>query len=113
MQTRLHLSLLLMACWIVTAAFAASNSGTTQIGVVIREQQEFVQSGTTMVLKIRLSPGITAKIWRDVRCASPNGDAQLIRQSGVYTLPIVNPQDQGYYCLLSDDQLLRAAVPIY
>ena len=114
MRTRSQLLLLVMICGIVTFVHAASFSAGTQITVVIREQQEFVQTGSTMQLKVRLAPAVAAKVWRDDRCGSPTDNALAITHSGVYAFPIeiIEGHDSGYYCLLSDDGQLRASVQI-
>lgn len=95
-------------------AAAAGATATSRVMVVVQEQQSMVQQGRDILLKVRLSPGVSAKIWVDVVCGSPNEDAILITQSGSYVLPIASIQGRGnlYSCMLSSDGRLKGTVPI-
>lgn len=103
----------LIVLTLATVAFGASARVTNRVIVVIQEQQALVQQGSDMLLKVRLAPGVSARVWVDVSCDTPNEGARIITQSGSYVLPIASSQDGGNsYCMVSSDGQLRAAVPI-
>jgi hypothetical protein len=114
MRVAYHLITLLIVMALAIMAHAASASATSRVMVVIQEQEALVQQGTNMLLKVRLSPGVSARVWVDVSCDSPNENATVITQSGTYVLPIASIQGRGnsYSCMVSSDGRLSAAVQI-
>lgn len=118
MQAAHKITLLLLLA-LSTLAHAASATAASRVMVVVREQQALEQQGSDMLLKVRLSPGVSAMVWVDASCDSPNENATTITQSGSYLLPIANLQSPGiqgrgntYSCIASSDGRLNAAVPI-
>jgi hypothetical protein len=114
MRIAYRLITLLIVLAVAAMAHAATAIGTTRVMVVIEEQQSLAQQGTDMLLKVRLSPGVSARVWVDVSCGSPNENATIITQSGSYVLPIASIQGRGnsYSCLVSSDGRLSAVVQI-
>jgi hypothetical protein len=103
---------LLIVLAFATSAHAASAAATSHVMVIVQEQQAFVQQGSDMLLKVRLSPGVSASIWVDASCGTPNENATIITESGSYRLPIASIQGRGnaYVCMVSSDERLSAAV---
>jgi len=110
----LHGLTLLLLLTLGTAAYAARASATSSVMVVVREQHELVQQGSNLLLKVRLSRGVSARVWVDAGCDSPNENAVTITQSGSYVLSIAGIQGRGnsYSCMVSSDGQLSAAVPL-
>jgi hypothetical protein len=92
--------------------FAASKSASTNLVLVVREEEQLQLQGGSVVLKIRLAPGVTARLWGDQACGTPIQTAMVIAESGTYTLPFDNiPYEQrAYLCLLSSDSTLRGSM---
>jgi hypothetical protein len=113
MRVAYHLTLLIVLA-LATMAHAATATATNRVVVVIQEQQALVQQGSDMLLKVRLSPGVSARVWVDANCESPNENATIITRSGSYVLPIASIQGRGnsYSCMVSSDGRLIAAVQI-
>lgn len=108
------LKTLLVVLTLATMAYAASAIATSRVMVVVQEQQLLTQQGSDLLLKVRLSPGVSARVWVDLSCDSPNENATTITESGSYVLPIASLQGRGssYSCMVSSDGRLNAAVPI-
>lgn len=114
-----HKITLLLLLALSTMAHAASATASSRVVVVVREQQALEQQGSDVLLKVRLSPGVSAMVWVDASCDLPNENATTITRSGSYVLPIANLQSPGiqgrgnaYSCIVSSDGRLNAAVPI-
>jgi hypothetical protein len=114
MRVATRITLLIIFAF-ATLAHAASAAAASHVMVIVQEQQALVQQGSDMLLKVRLSPGVSARIWVDASCGAPNENATIITESGSYVLPIVNMQGRGnsYVCMVSSDQRLSAAVPLF
>lgn len=113
MRVATRITLLIVLAF-ATLAHAASAVAASHVMVIVQEQQAFVQQGSNMLLKVRLSPGVSASVWADASCGAPNGNATIITESGSYLLPIVDIQGPGnsYVCMVSSDERLSAAVPL-
>jgi hypothetical protein len=97
-----------------TSAHAASAAAASHVTVIVQEQQAFVQQGSDVLLKVRLSPGVSASVWVDASCGTPNENATIITASGSYRLSVASIQGRGnsYVCMVSSDERLSAAVPL-
>ena len=83
--------------------------------IVVQPEQSLVQVGDEMSLMIRLSPGVTAKLWPARQCGQPPADAFLVAKSGIYTIPIriVDGEPNVYYCLRSSDNQMESVVLVH
>ena len=114
MRIATRFTLLIVLAFATSAAHAASAAAASHVMVIVQEQQAFVQQGSDILLKVRLSPGVSARVWVDTTCGAPNENATIITASGSYRLPIANIQGRGnsYVCMVSSDERLSAAVPL-
>lgn len=114
MRTARFITLVIVVCILVSSVQAATSTATARVVVIIAPEQMLIQQGDDILLKIRLSPGATARVWVDSSCEIPNSKAVLILQSGSYVLPIEKMQGLGgsYSCLRSSDGRLTTAVQI-
>ena len=79
--------------WVIVAILlvsgtcvAAQISGSSRLSVTIDEQMEMKIVNADLVLKIRLSNGVTAKLWTDQQCHIPPSDSLTFEHSGTYTI---------------------------
>jgi hypothetical protein len=89
--------------------FGQSKTATTRLLLTVRGEEQLQRQGGNVILKIRLAPGVTAKLWGDQACGRPIQAAMVITNSGTYTLAFDNIPYEGkaYLCLLSSDGTLR------
>ena len=101
---------------LVSAAllYAKSKTGTATLLVTVREEELVQIQGESVILKIRLASGVTAKLWGDTACGAPGQEAMVLTKSGTYTISLgsVSQDQRGYVCLLSSDGTLRDSLPI-
>jgi hypothetical protein len=109
-----HKLTLLLVLGLATATYAAKAGATSSVMVEVQEQYELLQRGSEMLLRVRLSPGVSARVWVDASCDLPKDNAVIVTQSGSYVLPIADIQGQSnlYSCMVSSDGRLRAVVPL-
>jgi len=87
-------------------------SGT--LTLVIRPQIELQESGTDLVLKIRLAEGTNVKLWAGNSCDSPSDDSKNFSASGTYRVSLQDLSTEGkaYVCAASSDGLLKGSRPL-
>jgi hypothetical protein len=94
---------------------AQSSSATNmQLVVQVRSEAAIAWQGENAVLvKVRLGPGIQARVWTDDSCGTPSVNGQVIRGSGTYTIPLAAIDGSGTanICLSSSDGGLRTVLP--
>ena len=85
----------------------------------IRPEELLQAQSGNVLLKIRLAPGTTARLWAANACQAPSPPSQVITVSGRYTIPFsaftpgsgAPSQQTRLICLLSSDGTLRDSVP--
>ena len=112
-----YLTTMLLAAAVFLVPRVGAQAQTARPGTLainIRPQIQLQTQGTDVVLKIRLEPGITAKLWRDDSCGLPTETATTIAASGTYTIAIQNlvSQGQAYVCAASSDGLLKDSIAL-
>jgi hypothetical protein len=99
---------------------AQSRMATASLSVQVRPEGLLQAQSGSVALKIRLSRGTTARLWRGNDCASPSPQAYLISMSGTYNIPfgalksaVVDAgQRTKRVCLASSDGLLNDSLPV-
>ena len=96
---------------IFAVLYAGSQNGASTLRLTVSEQQSLTVVGSNVILKLRLLPGVTAKLWGDKTCGAPIQKAMLITASGNYVIPLANVphQNRDYVCLLSSNAHLNAS----
>jgi hypothetical protein len=63
------------------------------------------QSDSTIIVKIRLAPGMKATVWADQSCGSPSAIFQTISASGAIAIDLASIDGAGkaLVCLSSSD----------
>ena len=88
-------------------------------GDVAPEDLLQIQNGS-VVLKIRLAGGTTARLWEAQSCTFPSSESQAIVASGTYTIPLntLTPVSSNpipstmQVCLASSDGVLNDSRPV-
>ncbi len=82
--------------------------------VRVGEESQLQVSGNRLVLKMRLSPGVEARLWGDKACDIPTDEAIIIQNSGTYVIGLkdILLGNETYLCLLSSDGNLRNSLAV-
>lgn len=100
--------------------FAQGRMGAAALRLQVRPEVLLQDRGGSVLLKIRLARGATARLWAATSCASPSAESTLIAASGIYTIPDAalepgsgNPTFSATeVCLASSDGVLHDAVAV-
>jgi hypothetical protein len=93
---------------------AEGKTGIITVSVTIPEQAQLQLQGGNVNLKIRLAPGVSARLWRDDSCRAPHSESNSYSQSGSFVIPLDSlPRSSGaQVCLLSSDGVLRSSMEL-
>ncbi len=119
---RRNAELALVAALLACAAQLYGQSRTTTSSLTLQVHPEELlqaQSGSVL-LKIRLARGTTARLWAANTCTSPSPQSHVITMSGVYSIPFSSlaavsgesGRPMMLACLVSSDGALSDSVPI-
>lgn len=109
------------ASWMITASIllfslcvSAQSSGSSRLSLTVDEQLEMKIVNADLVLKVRLSNGVTAKLWTGEHCRFPTADSLTFEHSGTYTVHF----DRGdavplLACASSSDGRLRKSLLLH
>ncbi len=95
-------------------AQGSRNVKTSLLMVRVGEESQLQVSGNRLVLKMRLSPGVEARLWGDKACDIPTDEAIIIQNSGTYVIGLkdILLGNETYLCLLSSDGNLRNSLAV-
>jgi hypothetical protein len=73
----------------------------------------------SVIVKLRLTPGVAVNLWGDKACTIPADESYIITASGTYTIPLSEIKqaqnsegaDIGSICLQSSDGVLHSSLP--
>jgi len=100
--------------------YAQSRTATVSLVLQVHAEELLQNQNGSVLLKIRLARGTSARLWAADSCASPSPESQIVTQSGIYSIPlnilrptISDPNNSAsHVCLLSSDGLLRDSLPV-
>lgn len=94
------------------AAQSSRKTASSSLMVQIGEEVQLQVNGNGLVLKMRLSPGVVARLWSNSTCGAPTEDAMIVTNSGSYIIDLSNIPHEGksFICLLSSDGKLHEAL---
>jgi hypothetical protein len=104
----------------VIQLYAQSRTATASLVLQVRPEELLQDQNGSVVLKIRLARGTTARLWAANSCTSPSPESQVITMSGIYSIPlnalrpvISDPNSSAsHVCLLSSDGVLNDSLPV-
>jgi hypothetical protein len=99
---------------------AQRRSVTTTLILQVAEAGLVEQQNDNVIVKVRLSPGVSLSLWGEKSCTTPALESSIITASGTYTLPLsqIKQEQQavgdgeGSICMQSSDGLLRRSLPL-
>jgi hypothetical protein len=99
---------------------AQSRTATASLVLQVRPEELLQDQNGSVILKIRLARGTTARLWAANSCTSPSPESQVITKSGIYSIPfntlrpaISDPNSSAsHVCLLSSDGMLSDSLPV-
>jgi hypothetical protein len=104
----------------VSLAHAQGRMAASALLLQVRQEVLLQDRNGTLVVKIRLARGTSARIWAADSCASPSPESSVISASGIYTIPhtAFAPVSSSaasaatQVCLASSDGVLHDSVPM-
>jgi hypothetical protein len=104
----------------VPQLYAQGRAATTSLVLQVRPEELLQEQNGSVVLKIRLARGTTARLWAANACTSPSQETHVITQSGIYSIPLSafapvssNPSPgRTRVCLVSTDGALDDSLPV-
>jgi hypothetical protein len=92
---------------------------TTTLILQVAEAGLLELRNDSVVVKLRLTPGVAVNLWGDKACTTPAYESYIITASGTYTIPLNEIKqgqnsegaDLGSICLQSSDGVLRRSLP--
>jgi hypothetical protein len=104
----------------VPPLYAQGRTATTSLALQVRPEELLQDQDGSVVLKIRLARGATARLWAANSCASPSPQSDVITMSGIYSIPysVLAPVSSnlspttGQVCLVSSDGMLNDSLPV-
>ncbi len=119
MRTRAGKLMLAMFCIVVSLrvspCHAANNRSRTEFQLEIRPAAELRQTGTEVLVLIRLAPGTTATLSIGTSCAIPQPYViGTMRASGTYRFSVAPEMEEGARraCLRSTDGVISRALEL-
>ena len=99
--------------------YAQSRTVTTTLILQVAEAGLLELQNDSVVVKLRLTPGVAVSLWGDKACATPAYESYIITASGTYTIPLNEIKqgqnsegaDIGSICLQSSDGVLHRSLP--
>jgi hypothetical protein len=96
-----------------------SRTVTTTLILQVAEAGLLELQNDSVILKLRLPPGVTVSLWGDKACTTPAYESYIITASGTYTIPLNEIKqgqnsegaDIGSICLQSSDRVLHRSLP--
>lgn len=96
-----------------------SRTVTTTLVVQVAEEGLLELQNDSVIVKLRLTPGVAASLWGDKACTTPAYESHIITASGTYTIPLNEIKqgqnsegaDIGSICLQSSDGVLNRSLP--
>ncbi len=109
---RLSGAALILFLLLQSASLAAQGSRsyrTSLLLVRVGEESQLQMSGSTVILKIRLAPGVVSRLWSDKACGDPTDEAIVIPRSDTYAIALqdIPHGNLTYLCLLLSDGKLH------
>jgi hypothetical protein len=100
--------------------YAQGRTATASLVLHVQPEELLQARNGSVVLKIRLARGTTARLWAASSCASPSAESQVIMASGTYTIPnntltpVRSSSAPGtmQVCLLSSDGVLHDSIAV-
>lgn len=104
----------------VPQLYAQSRTAAASLVVQVRPEELLQVQDGSVVLKVRLARGTTARLWAAKSCTSPPLESQVIIASGNYTIPLntLIPVSSDHspnarqVCLTSSDGVLNDSRPV-
>jgi hypothetical protein len=104
----------------VPQLYAQGRTATASLVLRVRPEELLQEQNGSVLLKIRLARGTTARLWAANSCTSPSPESQVIIFSGNYTIPLntLTPVSSDlapgatHVCLMSSDGVLNDSVPV-
>jgi hypothetical protein len=99
---------------------AESRSVTSALIVQVAEAGQLELQNDNVIVKLRLTRGVTVAVWEDKACTTPANESYTITASGTYTIPLnqikqgqkAAGEEEGSICLQSSDGVLRRSLPV-
>ena len=96
-----------------------SRTVTTTLVVQVAEEGLLELQNDSVIVKLRLTPGVAASLWGDKTCTTPVYESHIITASGTYIIPLNEIKqgqnseraDIGSICLQSSDGVLHRSLP--
>jgi len=112
-------ALLVGLLWVAPPLGAESKSVTITLILHVAEAGHLELQNDSVVVKLRLAPGVAASLWSDKACTTPASESYIITASGTYTIPLSEISrgqngegaDIGSICLHSSDGALLSSLP--
>ncbi len=100
--------------------YAQGRTATPSLVLQVRPEELLQDQNGSVVLKIRLARGTTARLWAANSCTTPSPPSHVITMSGIYSIPhrvltpvISNPSPSMMrVCLVSSDGALNDSLPV-
>jgi len=104
----------------VNQLYAQSRTATPSLVLQVRPEELLQDQNGSVVLKIRLDLGTTARLWAANSCTSSSPQSHVITMSGIYSIPLSelasvnsNPSPSAMrVCLVSSDGALYDSRPV-
>jgi len=96
-----------------------SRTATTTLVLQVAEAGLLELQNDSVILKLRLTPGVAVSLWGEKACTTPAYESHIITASGTYTIPLNEIKqgqnsegaDIGSICLQSSDGVLHRSLP--
>ena len=96
-----------------------SRTVTTTLILQVAEAGLLELQNDSVIVKLRLTPGVAVSLWGDKACTTPAYESFIITASGTYTIPLNEIEqgqnsegaDIGSICLQSSDGVLHSSLP--
>lgn len=96
-----------------------SRTVTTTLVLQVAEAGLLELQNDSVIVKLRLSPGVAVSLWGDKACTAPASESHIITASGTYTIRLNEIKqgqnsegaDIGSICLQSSDGVLHRSLP--
>jgi hypothetical protein len=100
--------------------YAQGRTATASLELQVRPEELLQDQDGSVVLKIRLARGTTARLWAANSCTSPSPQSHVITMSGTYSIPYsaLAPVSSNLspgtmqVCLVSSDGMLNDSLPV-
>jgi len=99
--------------------YAQGRMATASLVLRVRPEELLQDQSGSVVVKIRLARGTTARLWAANSCISPSPESHVITLSGTYTIPhdAFTPVSSPSFgpvqvCLASSDGVLHDSLPV-